>query len=157
MKYSRPNLRLRSLRMIGCMIRIILDLFRLDCKANDCPLSMHNPVRSKDGRMILILFCRDRPSVENLRTVFPPIAVRKIGKSPTSFFSLWRESFLVPEPKQKSLRTTFYGVACKEILARRPSRHEMRLYALEGGRESGGRNLFADLLVCSLYLCATGE
>jgi len=71
-------------------------------------------------------------------------------------FSLWRENFSLPEPKQKSLRTTFYGVACKKILVHRPILHEMHLYAL-GGPGEWGRNLFADLLACSLYLCATGE
>ena len=39
---------------------------------------------------------------------------------------------------------------------RRPILHEMHLYAL-GGPGEWGRNLFADLLACSLYLCATGE
>ncbi|ERJ90234.1 hypothetical protein HMPREF1990_00632 [Porphyromonas gingivalis W4087] len=49
--------------------------------------------------MILILFYRYKPSVENLRTGVSPIAARKIGKSRTSFFSFWRENFLLPEPK----------------------------------------------------------
>ena len=49
-----------------------------------------------------------------IRTENAPIVVRVFWKTGTRSFSLWRENFLFLEPKQKSLRATFFGGADTE-------------------------------------------
>lgn len=61
--------------------------------------------------MIMILCHRGKLSVENLRTGTSPIAIRKIEKSGTRFFSFWRVKFSLAEPERKKSRATFFSTA----------------------------------------------
>ncbi len=68
-----------------------------------------------------------QPAVLEIRTKNAPIVARVFPKSGARFFSLWRENFLLPEPKPKSLRATFLGRTKEKILARKLSRQGMML------------------------------
>ena len=54
-----------------------------------------------------------------LRAKNTPIVVPKSRKNGARIFSLWRENFLLPEPKAKKFRATSSGATNAKILARK--------------------------------------